>query len=93
MKLLLRKLADRFAVGNEKKTEINNGPKRFGWTKGRRQINLQKTMRGTVWGRERISGINFGHVHFEKPVDHPNSSFNEVVKTFSLKALKLKMGL
>lgn len=32
-------------------------------------------MRGTVWERERSSGINFGHVHFEEPVDHPNYSF------------------
>lgn len=29
-------------------------------------------MRGTVWEREKSSGINFGHVHFEEPVDHSN---------------------
>lgn len=63
-------------MGEREKSTID--PKVLAWARGRRQINLTKEdcerscLRG--WGRS--SGINFGHVNFEKPVGHPNYNFN-----------------
>lgn len=77
LKVFLRRLADRFAVWYQKKSESIINPKGLAWG-GRRPTNLTWEHCESSWlgGWGKSPETNFGQDKFKEPVGHPNYNFN-----------------